>query len=153
MSEQRHAVLAIHAFGADHELEQGELLKRRQILRRTQLAGLVILLLLLLLALGAGRTLLARDAQARALAADNATQAVVYVKTTRARSDTAATTLTLPGTLQGQVQGRYEGGVGTSLDVISAQQGVLAAERQVAQLQGQMQLLAVFLIKALGGDW
>ena len=101
MSEQRHAVLAIHAFGADHELEQGELLKRRQILRRTQLAGLVILLLL---ALGAGRTLLARDAQARALAADNATQAVVYVKTTRARSDTAATTLTLPGTLQGQVQ-------------------------------------------------
>jgi len=51
------------------------------------------------------------------------------------------------------VQGRYEGGVGTSLDVISAQQGVLAAERQVAQLQGQMQLLAVFLIKALGGDW
>lgn len=151
MSEQRHAVLAIHAFGADHELEHGELLKRRQILRRTQLAGLVILLLLL--ALGAGRTLLARDAQARALAADNATQAVVYVKTTRARSDTAATTLTLPGTLQGQVQGRYEGGVGTSLDVISAQQGVLAAERQVAQLQGQMQLLAVFLIKALGGDW
>ena len=150
MSEQRHAVLAIHAFGADHELEQGELLKRRQILRRTQLAGLVILLLL---ALGAGRALLARDAQARALAADNATQAVVYVKTTRARSDTAATTLTLPGTLQGQVQGRYEGGVGTSLDVISAQQGVLAAERQVAQLQGQMQLLAVFLIKALGGDW
>jgi multidrug efflux system outer membrane protein len=50
-------------------------------------------------------------------------------------------------------QGRYEGGVGTTLDVISAQQGVLAAERQVAQLQGQMQLLAVFLIKALGGDW
>ena len=88
MSEQRHAVLAIHAFGADHELEQGELLKRRQILRRTQLAGLVILLLLLLLALGAGRTLLARDAQARALAADNATQAVVYVKTTRARAAT-----------------------------------------------------------------
>jgi len=86
MSEQRHAVLAIHAFGADHELEHGELLKRRQILRRTQLAGLVILLLLL--ALGAGRTLLARDAQARALAADNATQAVVYVKTTRARAAT-----------------------------------------------------------------
>jgi NodT family efflux transporter outer membrane factor (OMF) lipoprotein len=49
--------------------------------------------------------------------------------------------------------GRYEGGVATSLEVISAQQALLASERQLAQLQGQSLLVAVFLIKALGGDW
>ena len=49
--------------------------------------------------------------------------------------------------------GRYEGGVATSLEVISAQQALLTSERQVAQLQGQSLLVAVFLIKALGGDW
>ena len=49
--------------------------------------------------------------------------------------------------------GRYEGGASTYLDVISAQQGVLATERQLAQLQGQQLLTAVFLVKALGGGW
>lgn len=49
--------------------------------------------------------------------------------------------------------GRYEGGVSTYLDVISAQQALLATERQVAQLEGQSLLVSVFLIKALGGDW
>ena len=48
---------------------------------------------------------------------------------------------------------RYEGGVATSLEVISAQQGQLNAERQLAQLQGQALVLAVFLVKALGGGW
>ena len=48
---------------------------------------------------------------------------------------------------------RYEGGVATSLEVISAQQGQLSAERQLAQLQGQALVLAVFLVKALGGGW
>ena len=48
---------------------------------------------------------------------------------------------------------RYEGGVATSLDVIVAQQALLAAERLAAQLQGQRLLTAVFLVKALGGDW
>lgn len=48
---------------------------------------------------------------------------------------------------------RYEGGVATYLDVITAQQGLLNNERLAAQLQGQQLLTTVFLIKALGGDW
>ena len=48
---------------------------------------------------------------------------------------------------------RYEGGATTYLDVITAQQALLAAARLSAQLEGQRQLAAVFLIKALGGDW
>jgi NodT family efflux transporter outer membrane factor (OMF) lipoprotein len=48
---------------------------------------------------------------------------------------------------------RYEGGASTYLEVINAQQGLLAAERQTTQLRGQRWLTAVFLFKALGGDW
>ncbi len=48
---------------------------------------------------------------------------------------------------------RYEGGVATYLDVIVAQQAVLNNERLSAQLMGQRLLTAVFLVKALGGDW
>ncbi|MDR6538131.1 NodT family efflux transporter outer membrane factor (OMF) lipoprotein [Variovorax soli] len=48
---------------------------------------------------------------------------------------------------------RYEGGASTYLDVISAQQSLLSAERQAAQLQGQRLQTSVFLVKALGGDW
>ena len=48
---------------------------------------------------------------------------------------------------------RYEGGVSTYLDVITAQQALLNSERQAAQLLGQRLLTSVFLVKALGGDW
>ena len=48
---------------------------------------------------------------------------------------------------------RYEGGASTYFDVITAQQSLLTSERQAAQLLGQRQLSAVFLVKALGGDW
>jgi len=48
---------------------------------------------------------------------------------------------------------RYEGGVSSYLDVITAQQALLATERQSSQLHGQRLLVAVFLVKALGGDW
>ncbi|MBS0337654.1 MAG: efflux transporter outer membrane subunit [Proteobacteria bacterium] len=48
---------------------------------------------------------------------------------------------------------RYEGGISTYLDVITAQQGLLNSERLAAQLSGQRLLTAVFLVKALGGDW
>jgi NodT family efflux transporter outer membrane factor (OMF) lipoprotein len=48
---------------------------------------------------------------------------------------------------------RYEGGVSTYFDVITAQQSLLASERQAAQLLGQHLVTSVFLIKALGGDW
>jgi outer membrane protein TolC len=49
--------------------------------------------------------------------------------------------------------GRYEGGASTYLDVITAQQALLAVERQAAQIDGQRMLTSVFLVKALGGDW
>jgi outer membrane protein, multidrug efflux system len=48
---------------------------------------------------------------------------------------------------------RYEGGAAAYLDVITAQQSLLTAQRQQAQLLGQRLLVSVFLIKALGGDW
>jgi NodT family efflux transporter outer membrane factor (OMF) lipoprotein len=48
---------------------------------------------------------------------------------------------------------RYDGGVATYFEVISAQQALLGAERQATQLRGQRLLTVVFLIKALGGDW
>jgi NodT family efflux transporter outer membrane factor (OMF) lipoprotein len=48
---------------------------------------------------------------------------------------------------------RYEGGVSSYLDVITAQQALLNAERAASQLQGQRLLIVVFLVKALGGDW
>ena len=48
---------------------------------------------------------------------------------------------------------RYEGGVASYLDLISAQQGLLNAQRQVAQLLGQRLLVSVLLVKAVGGDW
>jgi outer membrane protein, multidrug efflux system len=48
---------------------------------------------------------------------------------------------------------RYEGGVTTYLDVITAQQALLNSERLAKQLQGQQLVTSVFLVKALGGDW
>lgn len=47
---------------------------------------------------------------------------------------------------------RYEGGAASYLEVITAQQSLLTAQRQVAQLLGQRLLVTVFLVKALGGD-
>jgi multidrug efflux system outer membrane protein len=48
---------------------------------------------------------------------------------------------------------RYQGGATSFSDVIIAQQSLLAAQRQLAQLTGQRLLVSVFLVKALGGDW
>jgi NodT family efflux transporter outer membrane factor (OMF) lipoprotein len=48
---------------------------------------------------------------------------------------------------------RYEGGIATYLDVITAQQALLSAQLQAAQLAGQRQLVATALAKALGGGW
>lgn len=48
---------------------------------------------------------------------------------------------------------RYEGGASAYFEVIAAQQALLAAERQAAQLRGQRLVTSVFLIKALGGGW
>lgn len=101
MTEQRHSALGLHPIEFKPNEDHGELLKRRQIVRRTQLAALIVLVLL---AVGAGRTLLSRIANARALDASTTEQARQYVKTTQARRNAAGQTLSLPGTLQGFVQ-------------------------------------------------
>lgn len=48
---------------------------------------------------------------------------------------------------------RYEGGLDTYLDVITAQQTLLTNQRQMVQIEGQQMLTSVYLIKALGGGW
>jgi NodT family efflux transporter outer membrane factor (OMF) lipoprotein len=48
---------------------------------------------------------------------------------------------------------RYAGGVDTYLDVFTAQQALLADQRETVQIEGQRMLAAVYLVKALGGDW
>lgn len=48
---------------------------------------------------------------------------------------------------------RYTGGLANYLDVVTAQQALLANERQQAQIRGQQMLVAVYLVKALGGGW
>ncbi|MEP7298359.1 MAG: efflux RND transporter periplasmic adaptor subunit [Burkholderiales bacterium] len=98
MTEERHAALGIHAVEG---VDDGELLKRRQILRRTRWVALVMVLLL---ALGAGRTMLSRMANAKALESGATEQAKQYVKTALPKAGTAGQMLALPGTLQGDVQ-------------------------------------------------
>lgn len=48
---------------------------------------------------------------------------------------------------------RYAGGLANYLDVITAEQALLANERQQAQINGQQMVVTVFLVKALGGGW
>jgi len=48
---------------------------------------------------------------------------------------------------------RYTGGLVTYLDVITAQEQLLANERLATQLLGQKVVMSVYLIKALGGGW
>jgi NodT family efflux transporter outer membrane factor (OMF) lipoprotein len=48
---------------------------------------------------------------------------------------------------------RYVGGLVSYLDVVTAQQTLLANERLAAQLEGQRLTTSVLLVKALGGGW
>ena len=48
---------------------------------------------------------------------------------------------------------RYVGGLVTYLDVITAEQTLLANRRLATQIQGQRLVTSVFLVKALGGGW
>jgi len=48
---------------------------------------------------------------------------------------------------------RYTGGLDIYLNVITAQQTLLANQRQAVQIQGQQLVNAVFLVKAMGGGW
>ena len=109
MTDQRHAQLGIHPLdaapaGAAARDPTGRL-KRRQVLRRTRLVAIVVLLLL---AAGATRTVLSRIGAAQALEDGTAQRDAVYVKTTRpqpAGAAGSAASLNLPGTLQGSAQG------------------------------------------------
>ena len=101
MTEQRHAALGIHPIDPAANEDHGELLKRQQVMRRTKLITIVVLILL---ALGAGRTIFSRMANAKALETGTAERAIQYVKTTVAKGSEASQTIALPGTLQGQVQ-------------------------------------------------
>ncbi len=101
MTEQRHAALGLHPITAEHGQIPPDLLKRRQILRRTLISAGVVLVLL---ALGAGRTLWLRSANAHALQTVTTDNARQYVKTGQARRSASGQTLALPGTLQGFVQ-------------------------------------------------
>src|SRR3954471_18471748 len=71
---------------------------RARVLRGTRIAAVVVLLLL---AVGAGRTILGRMANARILETNVAESSTQYVKTTIVRSGEGGQTLALPGTLQG----------------------------------------------------
>jgi NodT family efflux transporter outer membrane factor (OMF) lipoprotein len=48
---------------------------------------------------------------------------------------------------------RYAGGLANYLDVITAEQALLANQRQQVQISGQQMLVSVYLVKALGGGW
>jgi NodT family efflux transporter outer membrane factor (OMF) lipoprotein len=48
---------------------------------------------------------------------------------------------------------RYAGGLANYLDVITAEQALLANQRQQVQINGQQMLVTVYLVKALGGGW
>jgi NodT family efflux transporter outer membrane factor (OMF) lipoprotein len=48
---------------------------------------------------------------------------------------------------------RYQGGLVSYLDVVTAQQNLLNNEREAAVIQGQRLVTSVLLVKALGGGW
>jgi RND family efflux transporter MFP subunit len=98
MSEQRHSSLGIHPVEPG---ESGELIKRGQVVRRTKILAVVVLVLL---AIGAGRTVISRISNAKMLEVGTAERAKQYVKIATPKSSAEGQTLSLPGTLQGFVQ-------------------------------------------------
>jgi RND family efflux transporter MFP subunit len=98
MSEERHAELGIHPVDPG---DAGELLKRRQVVRRTKILTVVVLVLL---ALGTVRTVYSRISTSKALEADTVEHAKLYVRTATPKVGGAGQVLSLPGTLQGFMQ-------------------------------------------------
>ncbi|MDB5775196.1 MAG: efflux transporter periplasmic adaptor subunit [Herbaspirillum sp.] len=98
MSQESHSQLAIHPIVDDGS---HELLKRRQVARRTKILALIVLIVL---ALGAARTIVSRMLNGRTLEADATQLATQYVKTALVQTPDTVQTLVLPGTLQGFVQ-------------------------------------------------
>jgi RND family efflux transporter MFP subunit len=137
MTEQRHQELAIHPV---HPHAGEDLLKREQIVRRTWIVSVVVLILL---GVGAGRTLISRSANAKVLEAAVGEHATIYVKTAYPKSG-ASQTLALPGTLQGYVQApiaaRASGYVRRWTKDIGSrvQKGELLAEIETPELDQQL---------------
>lgn len=98
MSEERHSPLAIHPIPED---ESAELLRRREIIRRSKQVAVVALVIL---ALGAGRTVISRVSNSKELEAGVKERNQNYVKTTLVNVSQSAQTIALPGSLQGYVQ-------------------------------------------------
>ena len=98
MSEERHSGLGQQLPHADSD---GDLLKRRQLLRRARIAVVVVLVLL---GAGAARTIFSRMANANALENVAATANKTYVRTSMPKAGGAGQALVLPGTLQGYTQ-------------------------------------------------
>ena len=104
MTEQRHAALGIHAADPNESpdaIHLADPLQRKLVARRVRLLTIVVLVLL---ALGAGRTVISRMGNAKALEVGTTERAKQYVKTTLPKTAEAGQTLALPGTLQGFVQ-------------------------------------------------
>lgn len=98
MSEERHSPLAIHPIP---EEESAELLRRRQIIRRSKQVAVVALVVL---AVGAGRTVVSRFYNGKELQAGVTERNQNYVKTTLVQVSQVGQTIALPGSLQGYVQ-------------------------------------------------
>ncbi len=94
MSLQRHAPLAIHGLDAMK-------IRRVQTLHRLRLISLVVLLIMLA---GAGIVLLQRHSQAKVLSAAAASQSRQYAAVVHADSKGSSQSLSLPGTLLGQIE-------------------------------------------------
>ena len=97
MTEPRPAAPGPHASGTD----PGESEQRRRVMRRTRTVALVVLALL---AVGAARTVVSRMSNARTIEASAAENAKPYVRTTQPQRSGSGDKLSLPGTLQGNVQ-------------------------------------------------
>jgi RND family efflux transporter MFP subunit len=97
MTEPRPAAPGPHASGTD----PGESEQRRRVMRRTRTMALVVLALL---AVGAARTVVSRMSNARTIEASAAENAKPYVRTTQPQRSGSGDKLSLPGTLQGNVQ-------------------------------------------------
>ena len=99
MSEERHSGLGQQLPHADSD---GDLLKRRQLLRRARIGVVVVLVLL---GAGAARTIVSRMANANTLESVAATANKTYVRTTTPKAaGGGGQALVLPGTLQGYTQ-------------------------------------------------
>jgi RND family efflux transporter MFP subunit len=96
MTEERH--LGLHTIEPH---EHGELLRRRQIVRRAKILSAVVLVLL---AVGAGRTVMSRMSNSTKLEEGTVEHSKLYVRVASPKTNEAGQTLALPGTLQGYVQ-------------------------------------------------